>query len=515
MSSSEDRILIFDTTLRDGEQTPGVSLTPENKLQIARQLDRLGVDIIEAGFPITSKGEIESVKMIAKEGLSAEICSLARTSRKDIDAALDCGVDSIHTFIATSDLHLEHKLKITREQAVEKAVEAVEYCKSHGVIVEFSAEDATRSDLTYLKEVFKAVNNAGVDRIDIPDTVGVITPEKMFQLVSDIKTVVNVPISLHCHNDFGLAVANTLAGINAGAKTAHVAVNGLGERAGNASLEELVMSLYCLHQRKTNINTKLIYETSRLVSRITGIAMQPNKAIVGENAFGHESGIHTHGVLTVPLTYEPIAPELVGRRRWIQAGKHAGGHGISAQLKELGIDASRDQLKDIVEKVKELGDKGKRLSETDLSALARAVIGQTSPEEKVVDLQDFSVMTGVRMVPTASVRVLIDGKRYVASDTGVGPVDSAMKAIQTVTGGFGEITLKEYRLEAITGGSDALAEVRIKVEDEEGITASASAAGEDIVVVSVEAMLDGINKVLLKRRRLASAGTAVTAAQGT
>ncbi len=504
MRKDEDRVYIFDTTLRDGEQTPGVSLTPENKLQIAKQLDLLGVDIIEAGFPITSKGEIDAVKMIAKENLKAEICGLARTNRVDLDAAISCGVDSIHTFIATSDLHLEYKLKISREQALEKAVDAVEYCKSHGLIVEFSAEDATRSDREYLKEVFREVCKAGADRIDIPDTVGVMTTENMFSLVAEVKTVVDVPISLHCHNDFGLAVANTLAGINAGASTAHVAVNGLGERAGNASLEEVVMALYCLQRRKTNVNTKLIYETSRLVSRITGVAMQPNKAIVGENAFGHESGIHTHGVLRMPLTYEPMAPELVGRRRWIQAGKHAGGHGIDAQLKELGIYVSRDQLKSIVERVKELGDKGKRLSESDLSALARSAIGQTSPEEKVVSLEDFSVMTGVRVVPTASIRVTIDGKSYVGSDTGVGPVDSALKAIQKATDSFGEIRLKEYRLEAITGGSDALAEVRIKVEDSKGIAASASAAGEDIVVASVEAMLDGINKVLFKRRRLAS-----------
>ncbi len=501
-SINENQILIFDTTLRDGEQTPGVSLTPENKLQIAKQLDRLGVDIIEAGFPITSKGEIEAIRTIAKAGLNAEICGLARTSRKDIDAALDCNVDSIHTFIATSDLHLKHKLKMTREQVLEKAIDAVEYCRSHGIIVEFSAEDATRSDPAYLKQVFKAVCDAGANRIDIPDTVGVITPDKMFQLVADVKTVVNVPISLHCHNDFGLAVANTLAGINAGARTAHVAVNGLGERAGNASLEELVMALYCLQRRKTRIRTELIYETSRLVSRITGIVIQPNKAIVGENAFGHESGIHTHGVLEMPLTYEPMAPELVGRKRWIQAGKHAGGHGIDAQLKELGIDVNHNQLKEIVERVKDLGDKGKRLSETDLSALARAVLGQTAPDEKMVTLQDFSVMTGVRVVPTASVRVVIGDKSFVASETGVGPVDSAMKAIQKATDSFGEIRLKEYRLEAITGGSDALAEVRIKVEDANGITSSASAAGEDIVVASVEAMLDGINKVMLKRRKM-------------
>lgn len=504
MNNEPDKIFLFDTTLRDGEQTPGVSLTPENKLQIAKQLDRLGVDIIEAGFPITSNGEIEAVKLISHEKLNAEICALARTSIKDIDVAISCDVDSVHTFIATSDLHLEHKLKMSREKALEKAIEAVEYCKDNGVKVEFSAEDATRSDIPYLKKVYKAVCDAGVDRIDIPDTVGVFTPEKMFDLVSDIKKVVNVPISLHCHNDYGLAVANTIAGINAGAKTAHVSINGLGERAGNTSLEELVMSLYSLYQRKTNVHTKLIYETSKLVSRITGIAISPTKAIVGENAFGHESGIHTHGVLTMPLTYEPMAPELVGRKRWIQAGKHAGGHGISAQLKELGIDVSQDQLSEIVSKVKELGDKGKRLTESDLSALARAIANQTSKELKIIQLQDFSIMTGLRNVPTASVKVIINNKVFVASQTGVGPVDSAMKALQKVTSSFGEIRLVEYRLESITGGSDALAEVRIKVEDSHGISSSTSAAGEDIVVVSVEAMLDGINKVLIKRKRLDS-----------
>lgn len=504
MKDEFDKIFLFDTTLRDGEQTPGVSLTPENKLQIAKQIDRLGVDIIEAGFPITSKGEIEAVKLITQEKLNAEICALARTSIKDIDVALGCGVDSIHTFIATSDIHLEYKLKMSREEVLEKAIKAVEYCKSKNVIVEFSAEDATRSDLTYLKEVFKAVCIAGADRIDIPDTVGVMTPEKMAILVSDIKKVVSVPISIHCHNDYGLAVANTIAGLNAGATTAHVSVNGLGERAGNASLEELVMSLNNLYQRKTNIQTKLIYETSKLVSRITGISISPTKAIVGENAFGHESGIHTHGVLTMPLTYEPMAPELVGRKRWIQAGKHAGAHGISSQLEELGIEVSRDQLSEIVLRVKDLGDKGKRLSESDLSALARSVANQTSKEMKIVRLQDFSIMTGLRIVPTASVKVLIDKKVFVASQTGVGPVDSAMKALQKATSSFGEIRLVEYRLEAITGGSDAIAEVRIKVEDLEGISSSASAAGEDIVVVSVEAMLDGINKVLIKRKRLAS-----------
>jgi 2-isopropylmalate synthase len=502
--SSEDYIKIFDTTLRDGEQTPGVSLTPEEKLEIARQLDKLGVDTIEAGFPIASKGEMEAIKLIVKEGLNAEICGLARVNKSDIDAALDCGVGCIHVFIATSDIHLNYKLKLTREQALQKAIEGVEYAKSHGVQVEFSAEDATRSDLDYLKKVYKAVEEAGADRIDIPDTVGIMTPTRIYQLVSEIKKTVKLPISLHCHDDFGMAVANTLAGIEAGAVRAHVTVNGLGERAGNASLEEVVMALHSLYKKKTRINTRLLYETSKLVSELTGIMVQPNKAIVGDNAFAHESGIHTHGVLSMPLTYEPIEPEIVGRKRWIQAGKHAGTHGILAELREMGWQPNEDQLKEIVEKVKELGDKGKIVTDTDLSAIARSVMRKTSEEEKIINLVDLAVMTGVRVVPTASVKLILDGKEYVAAETGVGPVDSAVKAIQKVTDSLANIRLKEYRLEAITGGSDALAEVIIKVEDKNGNVASARATGEDIVITSVEAMIDGINKILIKRKQAQS-----------
>jgi len=500
----DDYIKIFDTTLRDGEQTPGVSLTPEEKLEIARQLDKLGVDTIEAGFPIASKGEMEAIKLIVKEGLNTEICGLARSSKGDIDAALSCGVGCIHVFIATSDIHLNYKLKLTREQALQRAIEGVEYAKSHGVQVEFSAEDATRSDLDYLKQVYKAVEEAGADRIDIPDTVGIMMPAKMYQLVSEIKKTVRLPISLHCHNDFGMAVANTLLGIEAGAVRAHVTVNGLGERAGNAALEEVVMALHSLYGKKTRINTRLIYETSKLVSELTGIIVQPNKAIVGDNAFGHESGIHTHGVLSMPLTYEPIEPEIVGRKRWIQAGKHAGAHGILAELKEMGWQPNEDQLKEIVEKVKELGDKGKIITDTDLSAIARSVTRKTSEEERVINLVDLAVMTGVKVVPTASVKLILDGKEYVAAETGVGPVDSAVRAIQKVTDSLANIKLKEYRLEAITGGSDALAEVIIKVEDKNGNFASARATGGDIVITSVEAMINGINKILIKKKQAQS-----------
>ncbi|MEM2211141.1 MAG: 2-isopropylmalate synthase [Nitrososphaerales archaeon] len=498
--SQDGFIRIFDTTLRDGEQTPGVSLTPQQKLEIAKQLDKLGVDTIEAGFPITSSGEVESVKLIAKAGLNAEICGLARVEKKDIDLAIDCGVSCIHTFIATSDTHLQYKLKITREEALQKAVEAVEYIKSHGLTVEFSAEDATRSDPEFLIKIFKAVVDAGVDRIDIPDTVGIATPAKIAELVKLVKAHCNIPISLHCHNDFGLAVANTLAGIEAGATQAHLTINGIGERAGNAALEEVVMALHCLYGKKTKINTKLIYETSRMVSRIMGIVVQPNKAIVGENAFGHESGIHTHGVLSHPLTYEPFDPALVGRRRWLQAGKHAGTHGIRAQLEELGIYPTDEQIKEIVRKVKELGDKGKRVSDADLLAIASTTCEKVKEEERIVKLLDLGVITGINVVPTASVKLEIDGKIYVTAETGVGPVDSAMKAIQKITDNLANIRLKEYRLEAITGGSDALADVLIKVEDKDGNIAAARATGEDIVVASVDAMIEGINKILLRRR---------------
>ena len=500
----EGYVRVLDTTLRDGEQTPGVSLTPEEKVEIARALDVLGVDTIEAGFPITSKGEAMGVKMVASEHLEAEICALARAEKLDIDTALDCDVDAVHVFIATSDIHLQHKLKLSREEGLRRAVEMVEYTKGHGVMVEYSAEDATRTDREHLKRVFRAVEDAGADRLDIADTVGIMTPQAMVDLVKDVRSVVTKPISLHCHQDFGMGTANTLAGLWAGAMQAHLTINGIGERAGNTPLEEVVMSLECLYGRKTRINTKLIYETSRLVSRLTGVPVQPNKAIVGENAFGHESGIHTHGILSLPITYEPLEPELVGRKRFILAGKHAGGHGVQAQLEEMGLHPTREQVRVILERVKELGDKGKRLTDSDLRAIAASVIGSVPPEEKSVDLVDLSVMTGIRMLPTASVKLVVNGENYVAAETGVGPVDSAVKAIQKITSRIGDIRLEEYRLEAITGGTDALAEVQVKVGDTLGNLASARSAGEDIVVTSVHAMIEGINKILRQRKQSAA-----------
>ena len=494
-------VRIFDTTLRDGEQTPGISLSPENKLNIAKKLDDLGVDAIETGFPIISDGERESVKMITHANLKTELCGLARTSKKDIDAAIDCGLNYIHTFIATSDIHLEYKLKMTREQVLEKAIEAVEYGKSRGLKVEFSAEDATRTDRIFLKKVFGEVAKAGADRIDIPDTVGYSTPQYIAEITKDAIDATKLPISVHCHNDFGLAVANAISGIQAGAQCAHVTINGIGERAGNASLEEFVMALNSLQfeqKWETNINTELLYETSRYVSKLVGISVQPNKAIVGENAFGHESGIHTHGVLSNPLTYEPISPEIVGRTRWLQVGKHAGIHGMNAMLKEYGIEPNAEQTKQILEKIKNIGDQGKQVTDVELLSIANEVIGENKLK-RIVQLTGFSVSTGVGTMPYAFVKLNIDGEEMFATDYGVGPVDAALNAIQKITGQVtDEIRLKEYRLDSISGGANALCEVTVKVEDARGNIISSKSIGEDIVTTSVQSMVDGINRIMLK-----------------
>ncbi len=495
------KVRIFDTTLRDGEQTLGVSLSPDQKLSIAKKLDALGVDAIEAGFPIISDGELQAIKMITSEGLSCDVVGLARTTKKDIDAAIDAELNHIHTFIATSDIHLEYKLKMTREQALEKAIEAVEYGKSRGLQVEFSAEDATRTDREFLKKVFGEVAKAGADRIDIPDTVGYSTPEYMAEITRDAITATKLPVSVHCHNDFGLAVANALSGIHAGASCAHVSINGIGERAGNASLEELSMALQCLpyeQKYETNIRSELIYETSRYVSKIVGIQVQPNKAIVGDNAFGHESGIHTHGVLNNPLTYEPISPELVGRKRWLRVGKHAGIHGMNAMLAEYGVKPTDEQSEKILEKVKVLGDQGKQITDVELLSIASDILGEKGIK-RIVQLTGFSVSTGIGTMPYAFVKLNIDGKDFIGTDFGVGPVDAALNAIQKITGKISELRIKDYGLASISGGSAALCEVTISVEDAQGNSISAKSVGEDIVTTSVQAVIDGINRIMLKK----------------
>jgi len=491
-----ERVYILDTTLRDGEQTPGVALTPEEKLEIAAQLDKLGVDIIEAGFPIVSRGEREAVKKIAKQGFKAEIVGLARAVRGDVDAALACDVDCVHIFIATSEIHMKKKLKKTREEVLEAAVREVEYAKSHGVKVEFSPEDATRTKEDFLIQVCKAVEEAGTDRINIPDTVGVIVPRAMYNLIRKVKENVKVPIAVHCHNDMGLAVANSLASVEAGAEEIHVCVNGLGERAGNASLEEVVVGLHFLYGVKTGIVLKELYNTSQLVMKLTGVILQPHKAIVGDNAFSHESGIHTHGVITSPETYEPLLPEVVGHRRRLLAGKHAGKHGIEAMLKELGFSLTKSQLEEVLARVKELGDKGRTITDTDLTSIVEVVTGSIAPEHRKIELKDLVVVTGNKTTPTATIRLSINGKEYKSSDFGVGPIDAAVNAVRNTLGDVTKFKLVEFRLEAITGGTDALANVVVKMMDDRGRLVSARGVREDIVLAGVEAIINAANRLL-------------------
>jgi len=491
-----ERVWIFDTTLRDGEQTPGVALTPEDKLDIAKQLDKLGVDVIEAGFPISSEGEMTAVKKIVAEGLRSEICALARASRKDIDATLLCNVDRVHIFIATSPTHMKKKLKLTQEEVLQKAVESVVYAKEHGVGVEFSAEDATRSSEPFLINAFSAVVDAGADRINVPDTVGFCAPKVMFNLIRGIREKVKAPISVHCHNDLGMAVANSLAAIEAGADQAHVTVNGIGERAGNASLEELAVALQVLYGVKSNIHLGEVFKTSQLVSRLTGVSIPQNKAVVGENAFAHESGIHTHGILRAPSTYEPFRPELVGRRRRLVAGKHAGASGVEAMLKEMALSVSGEELSQILERVKSLGDKGRKVTETDLYSLADSIIGARLHRHDRILLQDLVVVTGNKTTPTAMVKLLVNGQERSSSNFGIGPVDASINAVRNVVKDIVNFQLVEFRLESITGGTNALADVTVKLVSETGRLVSARAVNEDIVMAGVQAIINATNRVL-------------------
>jgi 2-isopropylmalate synthase len=364
--------------------------------------------------------------------------------------------------------------------------------------------DASRTDVEYLIRINKEVEKAGADILNIPDTVGVMIPSAMKILTAKVLEAVEIPVDVHCHNDFGLAVPNTLAAVEAGAREVQVAINGLGERAGNANLEEVVMSLVSIYGVKTNINTKYLVETSRLVEKMTGIRIPPNYPIVGENAFAHESGIHTHGVIADSRTFEPgfMTPEMVGHRRRFVSGKHAGVHGINAMLDELGFKVSDSQLNEITNRVKDLGDKGKKVTDADLYAIATTVMGEVSREEKAVDLEEYVVVTGNKIHPTASVRLRFEDKSLTGADTGVGPVDAALNAIRRTLKDIEDISLKEYNLEAITGGSNALAEVIVKLEDSQGFIVTGGAAREDIVTASLEAMISGINRIFLTRKKV-------------
>lgn len=503
------RIRIFDTTLRDGEQSPGVALNPQEKLEIALQLARLKVDVIEAGFPIASPGDAEGVRLVAQNVKGPAICALARAKEKDIDIAWEALKPSeypiIHTFIATSDIHLKHKLRLSREEALEQAVWAVKYAKKYVPEVEFSAEDATRSDWEYLSRVYAAVIEAGATIINVPDTVGYITPFEMQELIKYLfehtKGIEKVTVSVHCHNDLGLATANSLAAVLAGAEQVECTINGIGERAGNAALEEIVMSLYVrrdFFQAETNLNFQEIYRTSRLVSQRTGMLVQPNKAIVGQNAFAHESGIHQDGVLKEKLTYEIMDARLIGREdRVLVLGKHSGRHAFAKKIEELGYKLSEEELNEAFKRFKQLADQKKEITEDDLKAI---VSEEVAKPEEIYRLDFVHVCCGNNILPTATVRLVKDGKEVLEGvATGVGPVDAAYKAISKMLGISS--SLVNYTLQSITGGTEALGEVIVRILDgeEEYIGRGSS---QDVVVASVMAYLSAINRMAQRKRRL-------------
>jgi len=466
-------------------------LTPENKLRIAQRLDDLGVDVIEAGFAAVSEGELEAVKLIAEAGLRAEICSASRGIRGDIEAVVKAGADSIHLIIPVSDLHIKAKLKKTREQVLQITRDMVKHAKDCGLIVELSAEDATRADFDYLKKVFSTGIKAGADRVVACDTVGVLTPERSYKFYGNLRESLNVPVvSVHCHNDFGMAVANTISALRAGANQFHATINGLGERAGNASLEEIVISLMALYKLKLGIKTQQLYSVSQFIQRLTGVYVQPNKAIVGENAFTHESGIHTQGMLANPGTYEPIAPELVGGTRRLAPGKHSGSAGIKAALTGMGLAPNDEQLKEIFDRVKSVGDKGKMVTDADLLAIAESVLGLG--KEKPIQLKEVTVVSGNTVTATASVRLKLNAKEVTGAAMGVGPVDAAINAVKNAIREVEPILLEQYNVKAITGGTDAMVEVMVRMRKGDR-TATAMGVREDIVMASMDAVLGCMN----------------------
>ena len=433
---------------------------------------------------------MESIKLIAKQGLRAKVYSAARGTKGDIDAVLKSGSSGISMIIPTSDLHIECKLRKTREQVLKATEECVQYAKDHGLTVELLAEDATRSDFDYLTKVFLTASDAGVDRVTPCDTVGVLTPERAAEFFSNLKKNLKVPIAVHCHNDFGMAVANTVAALSSGADECHATINGLGERAGNAALEEIVITLRSLYKLDLNIKTELLYSTSQLVSRLTGVYTQPNKAVVGENAFTHESGIHTQGVLANPLTYEPIAPELVGCTRRIAPGKHSGSNAIRADLANMGLKPTETQFKDILKRIKELGDKGKTVMDADVLAIAEAVMGLD--KAKPIQLEEMTYVGGDKVTSTASVRLKLNGKIVWGAAVGVGPVDATINAVKDAIAETEPITLEQYNVKAITGGTDAMVEVVVHMRKGDR-KVTATGVREDIVKASMEAVLSGMN----------------------
>lgn len=494
-------IRIFDTTLRDGEQSPGASMNVEEKIMIAKQLARLKVDIIEAGFAYSSPGDFEAVRRIAGEIEGPTICSLARARPEDIDRAWDAlkGAPKvrIHTFLSTSDIHLKHQFRMTREEALKRAVEMVQ--RAHGFVedVEFSPMDASRSDASYLCEVVEAVIEAGACTVNIPDTVGYTTPQEFGRLIRTLRERVHnidrAVISVHCHNDLGLAVANALAAVAEGAGQVECTINGIGERAGNASLEEVVMGLRTrkdAYGADTAIVTEEISKTSRLVSKITGMVVQPNKAIVGANAFAHTSGIHQDGLLKEKSTYEIMRPESIGlTQSKMVMGKLSGRHAFRQRLEELGYKLSETEINHAFERFKRLADHKKEIYEEDLEVIISEEIAKIDQQFVLTSLL---IESGTGKVPTAVVELEIGGRSVKQNGTGDGPVDAVYRTIAAMT--QTKSRLLSYSVKAITGGTDAQGEVAVRLE-ENGKTVTGHGADTDIIVASAQAYLSGLNKL--------------------
>ncbi len=511
---SDKRVLIFDTTLRDGEQAPGCSMNLEEKLVLARQLAKLGVDVIEAGFPVASDGDFEAVRLIAQEVHGPVICGLARSSKADIDRAWEAlrGGERtrIHTFIATSEIHMRDKLKMGPDRVLEEVGRAVERARGYCEDVEFSAEDATRSDWDYLVRVYKRAIDAGATTLNVPDTVGYTMPQEFAELIDYLRQHVSssddVRFSVHCHDDLGLSVANSLAAIRAGARQVECTVNGIGERAGNTSMEEIAMALKTRPEYydgcDTGIVTKEIYSSSRLLSQIIGITVPPNKAVVGDNAFAHEAGIHQHGVLSNRLTYEIMTPESVGRGSTeLVLGKHSGRHALAARLQELGFDPEKIDFEGAFKRFKELADAKKTVYNEDIEAL---VTDQLLRVGEYYKLENISVVCGTFVTPTATVEMSVDGEVRKTAQLGDGPVDAIYKAITEIT--QTKSRLLRYHVNAITSGMDAQGEVAVTLE-ENGVRVIGQGADTDILVASARAYIHALNK--LYQRRTAGAPTSL------
>jgi len=497
-----EKIIIFDTTLRDGEQAPGASLNSAEKLEIAHALSDLGVDIIEAGFPVSSLGDLESVRQISRAVKGPIICGLARAIKADIDAAHEAVKFAkrprIHVFLATSKIHMQYKLKKAEEEILRLAVEHVKYARKFCPDIEFSPEDASRSEREFLFRVIEAVIDAGATTVNIPDTVGYGQPEEYGSLIRAIKENVpnidNAVISTHCHNDLGLAVANSLEAVRNGARQVECTINGIGERAGNASMEEVVMNIKTRRDTfsdvETQIKTNQIYKVSRLVSKLTGFAVAPNKAIVGGNAFRHESGIHQDGILKERSTYEIIKPEDVGfTGTGIVLGKHSGRHALAERLKDLSFDLTAVQLDKISTRFKALADKKKNIFDEDLISI---VEDETKLIKPIWKLESFTINSGTNIAPIAQVSLKYKNKILSAKSSGDGPVDACFKAVDKVTGTKCE--LQDYRIEAVTKGKDALGEVSLKLKAK-GRVVSARGSSTDIIESSIRAYINAFNKI--------------------